>query len=48
MILNVLIWIDFRILRCRWRWFCDWTWNHQIVRDVRTERLDRLFDEDIS
>lgn len=48
MLLNFLIWFDLRILRCRWRWFCDWTWDRQMERDIQRGTFPMPTEEELA
>ena len=34
MIVRLCCWLDRRVLRCRWHWFCAAAWGWQIARDA--------------
>lgn len=44
MLLPFLLWLDMKIFKCRWAWFCGWVWDWQIAHDIKSGRLDRFLD----
>lgn len=44
-LVRLLVWLDVSVLKCRWDWFCNWTWDLEIEDDAKSGKLGLLSDK---